>query len=768
MNDSGTVLSYMSAEDILRDSDQLLLFISRSGKIILNNSNGGSLLGYREGEMAGMNWFDEIVSESVRNEVREGFRAALSETGEPDFIQEYPVVSADSTERAGCFHNRVMRDEDGIVMCILVSGHLQESPPEYPVELVRDAGLYRSMMKQSVHGLLVIRDDPLRIVYAGEHMGRICGYTDGELKAMAPGEIEQLIHQDSRTELLVRVREQLKGVDVSDTMEVRLNTRDGDSAWVLMRSTLMEYEEAPAIQMVCIDISMTRRTMEFLRESEEKYRTLVENSSDAIVIHRDGRIVFANRTAMEMTGYEEEELLGNSILNFVSHDFEALVLRNMTNRISGKEVPSIYNIEVLRNDGGIIPVEINVSEIHYEGDKSYMVLIRDLSERQELEGQLRQAQKMEAVGQLAGGVAHDFNNILQVINGYTELAETALEEDHPVREMIDQIAKAGERASELVRQLLLFSRNQIIVTSILDLNQIVSEHLSMLKRIIGEDIVIEFASSPEPIYVNADHSMMGQILLNICLNARDAMPGGGDIVVRTDRIYLNSEFCEMNPSAKPGYFGMLSISDSGQGMDEDTLGRIFEPFFSTKGITAGTGLGLSTVYGIVTQHDGLIKAASEPGSGATFSVYLPVADRNIEIEEIPQEYELEETASLTVVIAEDDENVRNLTCEVLSEAGHEVITAADGGEAVVLVSDSPDSVDLVILDAVMPVMNGFLAAEKIREIRPEMPIIFCSGYSREKSSESIGRFKEYSRFLLKPYSMSQLMTAMNELLSEKH
>jgi CheY-like chemotaxis protein len=280
--------------------------------------------------------------------------------------------------------------------------------------------------------------------------------------------------------------------------------------------------------------------------------------------------------------------------------------------------------------------------------------------------------------------------------------------------------------------------------------------------------MMDFSPSPEPVYVNADHSMMGQILLNICLNARDAMPEGGEVLVSTERVYLNSEFCEMNPSAKPGYYGMLSISDSGHGMDEDTLGRIFEPFFSTKGITAGTGLGLSTVYGIVTQHDGLIKAISEPGRGATFNVYLPVADRSIEIEEIPQEYELEETTSRTIIIAEDDENVRNLACDMLTEAGHEVITAVDGSEAVVLVTDSPDSVDLVILDAIMPVMNGFMAAEKIREVIPDMPIIFCSGYSKEQNSDDISRFREHSKFLLKPYSMSQLMTAMNELLSEKH
>ena len=638
MTGHDSVLSYISVEELLRHSDQLLVFIARTGRIILSGSLASRLLRGEDADIAGGNWFGDFVPEDLRDEVRKEFLDLLSSSGEETFRQDYPLIADQGRQRPATFQSRAMTDEDGIVMCVLVSGHFTDASGSPRKEIIRDAELYRIM---------------------------------------------------------------------------------------------------------------------------------VEHSNDSMIIHRDGLIIFANRVSTELTGYSMDELIGNSVLNFVSPEYEALVLRNMTNRISGKEVPSIYNIDVLKKDGGTIPVELNVSPIKYEEDRAYMVLIRDLSERLVLEDQLRQAQKMEAVGQLAGGVAHDFNNILQVINGYTELAVTVLEEDHPVREMIDQISSAGARAGELVRQLLLFSRNQVIVTSILDLNQIVTEHLSMLKRVIGEDIVIDHEPSPEPIYVNADHSMMGQILLNICLNSRDAMPQGGKILVRTEKQYLNSEFCESNPSASPGYYGTLSISDSGHGMDEETLERIFEPFFSTKGITAGTGLGLSTVYGIVTQHDGLIKAESEPGNGSVFSVYLPVADRSIEIEEIPQEYEMEDASSRTIIIAEDDESVRNLACEVLTEAGHEVITAADGEEAVVLVTDSPDSVDLVILDAVMPVMNGFMAADRIREVRPDMPFIFCSGYSREKSIRDIQRFSENSRFLLKPYSMSQLLAAMGDLFSDR-
>lgn len=646
MSNSDGVLSYLSVEEVLRDSDEIVLAIGRSGRIILSGIHGSRILGHSREETEGMNWFSDFVPETVRDDVQEEFRSHLGRTEEPSFRQEYPFICRDGSDKPASWLNRVIRDEDGIVMCVLLSGHRTEAPPEPP------------------------------------------------------------------------------------------ETPEED-----------------------------RNALENLRISEVKYRSLVEHSSDSILVHRDGVIVFANRTAMELTGYGIEELVGNSILNFVSPEFEALVLRNMTNRISGKDVPSIYNMEMLGKDGDTIPVEVNVSGMEYDGERAWMVLIRDLSERQVLEGQQKQAQKMEAVGQLAGGMAHDFNNILQVINGYTELAGTVLEDDHPVMEMVHQISDASERAGELVKQLLLFSRNKVIVTSVMDLNQIIPEHLDMLERVTGEDITIQFNPSPEPVYVNTDQSMMGQILLNICLNSRDAMPDGGGISVDTERVYLNSEFCEANPSAQPGYYGMFTVSDTGGGIDPEILDRIFEPFFSTKGITAGTGLGLSSVYGIVTQHDGLIIAGNQPGGGARFSIYLPVADRSIEIEEIPKEYELEDTASLTVVIAEDDESVRNLACEVLAEAGHEVITAADGMEAVVLVTDSPDSVDLVILDAAMPVMDGFTAAERIREVCPGMPFIFCSGYTSEQNTEGLNRFRERSRFLVKPYSMSVLMTAIKELFS---
>ncbi|MBD3277579.1 MAG: PAS domain S-box protein [Candidatus Aegiribacteria sp.] len=763
---SNSVLSYISLEELLRDSNQFVFILDRSGKMILVNDFGSVTLGYRPEEIVGMNLFTDFVPSESREQAAEDFRECLRNSEEAVFLQKYPVKCRDGNTVDCAWQNRKVRDEDGIIMCVLVSGHSESGVRGPSDEIARSDSRYRNLVEKSLQGLVIAQDDPVRISFASEPMYEICGYTPEELTGMDQNRIVDLIHPDDRKQFFETFKKRISGEDPPSRSEYRIMHSDGELRWVALYSTLTEYEGEPATQTVFLDITESKQALEALRESEEKYRTVVEKSNDAIIIHRDGIVVFANKKAMELTGYTLKEFLGKSVLDYVSDESRPLIIKNMTDRISGFGAPEVYNIEVVASDGSAIPVELNISQIHYDGHQAYLVIFHDLSERMELEDQLRQAQKMDAVGQLAGGVAHDFNNILQIINGYSELAESTLDKDSPAYTMLKQISEAGERAGDLVKQLLAFSRNQLIVTRVLELNKVISEHLNMLKRVIGEDIVLDFSSSSDSLYVNADPSMMGQILLNICLNARDAMSDGGEIKVVTEKAELDRQFCEAHPSSDPGEYAMISISDNGHGMEKETLSRIFEPFFSTKGITAGTGLGLSTVYGIVTQHDGAITAESQKGMGSTFRVYLPISDSPEEIENIPQEYEMEEGESKTIIITEDDENVRNLTREILMEAGHEVIAAANGEEAVLLITDSPESVDLVILDVVMPVMGGYEAAEKIREIRPDIPLVFCSGYRQDRDSDRVDKFKKNTRFLSKPYSMSDLLNLMGELFTK--
>ena len=635
MNNIASFLSYAPMETVLRDLDELSVFISRTGAIISVNRRGSEILGISEEEISGKNWFVDYVPASCSKDACDEFQLKLSNKEESVFIQDYQVICIDNVEKPFSMNNRIIKDNDGIVMCVLVSGH-----------------------------------------------------------------------------------------------ETRTETAQQD-------------------------------------ENQTFYKTLVEKSNDAIIIHKDGIIRFVNHNTCNATGYTEDELIGLNVLDLVTDRFRPVVQKHMISRISGIDSPSIYEIEILNKSFNVIPAEINVSSIQYEGERVFMVIARDLSDRRHLEEQLLHSQKMEAIGRLAGGVAHDFNNILQVVTGYTELAQSTLDEDSPLQEMLLQVSQAGERAGSLVNQLLTFSRNQLIVTRILNLDEAITENLDTLKRVIGENINLEFLPSCDNCFISSDQNMIGQLLLNICLNARDAMPEGGNISVRTTGVFLDREFCKKNPSSETGEYAMISISDTGCGMDKETLSRIFEPFFSTKGITAGTGLGLSTVYGIVNQHDGIITAESERGKGSTFEIYIPLAHETTLADEESSVSDFNEDASRTIVITEDNENVRNLVSDILSEAGHEVITAANGEEAVLLISDSPDSVDLVVLDVIMPVLGGYEAADQIREIRPDIPVIFCSGYnSKVQDVEDSHRNLYRSRFLPKPYSIEQLLQTINELFAE--
>ncbi len=387
------------------------------------------------------------------------------------------------------------------------------------------------------------------------------------------------------------------------------------------------------------------------------------------------------------------------------------------------------------------------------------------TEREQLSEQLRQAQKMEAVGQLAGGVAHDFNNLLQVINGYAELALVDLEPNSPVRTAINQITKAGNRAAALVSQLLAFSRRQFIDPVDLDLNDTIRGLLAMLERVIGEHIRLEFHPAEGLATVHADVSMVEQILMNLCVNARDAMPDGGVLTIATETVTLDPGTCETQGPARPGRYVLLRVKDSGLGMDNATLQRIFEPFFSTKAPGHGTGLGLSTVYGIVSQHDGMVKATSEPGRGTAFAVYLPVSERPAQRRDAAVA-EPVVAGNETVLVAEDDHAVRALTRVVLERSGYRVIEARDGEEAVTVFRQHAADLGLVILDVVMPKLGGQESFEQMRAIRADVPVLFSSGYSEDAVQADFAPGADMA-IIKKPYAREALLKAVRDTIDRR-
>ncbi|MBN2310467.1 MAG: PAS domain S-box protein [Candidatus Hydrogenedentes bacterium] len=511
-----------------------------------------------------------------------------------------------------------------------------------------------------------------------------------------------------------------------------------------------------------LDITEFVEAQRALRESEERFRVLIENASDAFYLHdMSGRLVDVNQRACDDLGYTRDELLEKGVF-----DIEVASERQDDKQAIWERLASGAPVTIegrhRRKDGTTFPVELRLSFLEVAGEPLVLALARDVSARKKLEEQLRQAQRMEAVGRLAGGVAHDFNNALQAILGYGRLA---LEEAAPggaLREDLEEVVKAANHATMLVRQLLAFSRRQVLRLENLRLDEIVHDLARMIGRVIGEDIVLTIRTSPALHAVRADRGQMEQVLMNLCVNARDAMPGGGEIAIGAENVRVDDAFRQRHPWAQPGDYVLLSVRDTGCGMDADTQERIFEPFFTTKDVGEGTGLGLATVYGIVRQHEGMVDVHSQPGQGSEFRVYLPAAEP-AERAPAPKPAPPVAGGTETILLAEDEESVRKVATRLLERAGYTVVAAEDGEEALRIFDARADEIHLAFLDVVMPGLSGWAVAEHIHRSRPGTPILLASGYSADMDGKDLA-MEDHMMLILKPYPREALLSNIRQLL----
>jgi|GEM_PF-1512355 len=492
-------------------------------------------------------------------------------------------------------------------------------------------------------------------------------------------------------------------------------------------------------------------------------RDYVENilcsmGESLFVVSLDGGIRMVNPALCNMLGYNEDELIGQpyqKISKDINLSIEFPAKDIISNRESfhfskkGESIPVLLTISALKDKNGLIMGYIFISE--------------DIRERKLLESQLIQSQKMESIGQLAGGVAHDFNNILTAIMGYAGLLLMKMKKDDPLRQNAEQIVASSERAASLTNSLLAFSRKQIIHMNPLNLNEILRRLEKLLLKLIGEDIELKTVLTDEDLVVMADGNQIEQVLMNLAINARDAMPDGGLMMIETERIEIDEEYTKTHGYGEPGTYALISVADTGTGIDEKTRKRIFEPFFTTKEVGKGTGLGLSIVYGIIKQHKGYINVYSEMGKGTTFKIYLPLSEeRVIEIKPAP-ETPVATCGTETLLLAEDDADVRKFTVYVLEEAGYTVIEAKDGEEAINKFMENKDKVQLLLLDVIMPKKNGKEVYDEIVKAKPEIKALFMSGYTANIIHKK-GILEEGLDFVLKPVSPTKLLRVVREVL----
>jgi PAS domain S-box-containing protein len=516
--------------------------------------------------------------------------------------------------------------------------------------------------------------------------------------------------------------------------------------------------------LICWLNAALRAAQESLRRSEMNFRSLVTNAPYGICrCDSAGQLLDANPALLTMLGYSStSELVGKHLGGLYSDTHRWFELADYLR--SAAPFNGLI-AEWKRKDGITILVRVSGRAVcNDERKTAFELFAEDVTERRALEQQLQQSQKMEAIGRLAGGIAHDFNNLLMVISGYSEFLLDRLGPDPALRGPAQEIAGASQRASSLTRQLLAFSRKQMLAPKILDLNGVVTENLKMLTRVIGEDIDLVMVPAPSLGAVRADAGQIDQVIMNLAVNARDAMPSGGKLTIETSNVSLDEEYARFHAPLRPGDYVMLAISDTGLGMDSETQSHIFEPFFTTKG-PKGTGLGLSTVYGIVKQSGGYIWVNSEPGKGTSFKIYLPRIAERAEPAQIvaSNESAFIEPGTETILLAEDEANLRYLARQFLEKQGYKVIEAADGAVAMQIAVAHEGVIHLLLTDVIMPGMNGRELAQRISEIRPQTKVLYMSGYTENVIGHN-GTLDAGVRLLQKPFTLRDLKSKVREVL----
>lgn len=612
---------------------------------------------------------------------------------------------------------------------------------------------------------IYVRDSASRFLLANQALAQLVGAESPEdLLGKSdfdffPKELAEAFYADDQK--VIRT-----GQGVLNQEEASMDSR-GNAKWTLTSKVPLRDKNGQVAGIMGIgrDITKRKQAEKELRESQEKFTKAFYSSPESMMISTlpQGRIIEVNDATLRLWEYDRSEVIGKTTSDlgiWVNPEERAAVIQRVTQTGSIREEKVAFRSK----SGRTRQVRISAEIIQSENELCLLSIIRDITEQEALELQLRQSQKMEAVGRLSGGVAHDFNNLLGVIIGYTEFLQEQFEETNPLRKSIDEVLKAGRRAAALTRQLLAFSRQQVLDPKVLDLNVVVPDMEKMLRRLIREDIELVTTLDPELGKVKADQGQIEQVIMNLVVNAKDAMPQGGKLTIKTGNFIMEESFVRQFPyPIKAGPYICITVTDTGIGMDAETRSRAFEPFFTTKEKGMGTGLGLSMVYGIVKQSGGYITVESSPGAGATFNIYLPRSEDVAEPSAAPSETVHAAGGHETILLVEDEDSLRSLTRHTLESSGYRVLEASDGTSALEISMRHRDAIDLLLTDIVMPGMNGRALAQEMVRQRPEIKVVYMSGYTGQTYSDE-SPINPGSFFLAKPFSRQVLTAKIREAL----
>ena len=753
------------SDRIIHTTENLIIIADKKGDIIYASPSVERILGYKSDDILGSGWWNLTKKEIKEVEKEKNYlRNVLSGKYEPRQLRhESIVIDADRNP-----HHILWQDAIGPNRTVIGIG-MDITERKAAGKKLQESRQMLQLVLNTIPVRVFWKDRDLNYIGCNELFAKDAGLLSSE---QIPGKNDFELGWKKQANLYRSADK-----DVIETGRAKLNYEepqdrpDGKRVWLRTSKIPLKSnnDEIVGVLGTYEDITEKKEAERAVLESAEKIRSIFDTVVDGLVVaDLNGNVLDINDAMVHMAEFQsKEDLIGKTIIQFIRQEDIKNALDDFKQLIRNKKLQNLNYIFVTKN-GKEIPVEVSAALLKGTNGKTTGIVgvIKDISERRNLEVQLLQAIKMEAIGRLAGGIAHDFNNWLTVIQGYSELLLTSLEKEDPLYYNIKQINKAGERAESLTRQLLAFSRRQVMQIRTLDLNRLIKDIEKMLRRLLTENIDFLTVLDNKVNYIKADPSQIEHVIMNIVVNARDAMPDGGQIVIKSEIVSDAAvELASFGvPKNKP--FVKLSIADTGPGMTQETQAHIFEPFFTTKEKGEGTGLGLATVYGIIQQSGGYLTVKSAPGQGSVFNIFLPSVQGLVGEEIIKIDDDSNLQGNETVLVVEDEDEVRKLVCESLLQYGYRVLEAPNGGSALLTCEQHTHVIDLMLTDIIMPQMSGQKLAERLSSLHPEMRVLYMSGYSDSATLDK-GILNPGINFIQKPFSPKMLVKRVRQILDHK-